>query len=286
MAWVEHVVSGISFGMLLFLIASGLTLTFGLMGLLNLAHGAFYLLAAYVMLELYDRGLGYWPAAALAVVAMATMGMLLERLLLHRFVNQVLPQIVVTVGVALIIGDLLVARYGGQPEAPPRPPGLSGTVEIAGGFFPKIRLAMIAIGLTVALFMWLLMARTRIGAMIRAAVDDEAVARSVGIPVPRLFVAVFGVGVALAALAGILGGALSGLSPGVDFRMLLLSLVVVVVGGLGSLGGAFVASLIVGLVTQFGIVLFPTFAQFALFVPVAFFLAFRPRGFFGKVGLA
>src|SRR5688500_14016970 len=110
MAWVEHVVSGISFGMLLFLIASGLTLTFGLMGLLNLAHGALYLLAAYVMLELFDRGLGYWPAAVAAIVVMAALGMLLERLLLHRFVNQVLPQIVVTVGVGLIIGDLLTAR--------------------------------------------------------------------------------------------------------------------------------------------------------------------------------
>lgn len=286
MIWVEHVVSGLSFGFLLFLIASGLTLIFGLMGLLNLSHGAFYLVAAYLMLELLDLELNYWLALVVTVVVVAAVGMLIERLLLHRFVNQVLPQIVVTVGLALIMADLILARYGGHPVLPPRPPGLSGTVQIAGGYFPTIRLAMIVIGLLVAVGMWLLMSRTRVGAMVRAAVDDEAIARSVGIPVSRLFVGVFGLGIGLTALAGVLGGAFSGLSPGVDFRMLLLSVIVVVLGGLGSLKGALVASLLVGLVNQFGIVLFPTLAQFALFVPVALFMAFRPRGFFGRVGLA
>lgn len=283
---IDHLVSGVSFGMLLFLVSSGLTLIFGLMGLLNLAHGSFYLLAAYVMLEFLDRELNYWVALALTVVAVAVVGMALERILLHRFVNQVLPQIVVTVGLATIAADLTLARYGGHPVAPPRPPGLTGSVQIAGHFFPRVRLAVIVIGLVVAALLWLLMSRTRIGAMIRASVDDEPIARSVGIPVPRLFVGVFGIGVALAALGGILGGALSGLAPGIDFRMLLLSVVVVVLGGLGSLGGAFVASLLVGLLTQLGIALFPGFAQFALFIPVALFMAFRPRGFFGKEGLA
>lgn len=286
MVWVEHIVSGISFGFLLFLIASGLTLIFGLMGLLNLSHGAFYLIGAYVMLELLGAELNYWLALFVTVVLVAIGGMVIERLLLHRFVNQVLPQIVVTVGLALIISDLMLARYGGHPVAPPRPPGLSGTLQIAGGFFPRIRLAMIVIGLLVAVAMWLLMSRTRVGAMVRAAVDDEPIARSVGIPVSRLFVGVFGLGIALTTLAGVLGGAFSGLSPGVDFRMLLLSVIVVVLGGLGSLKGALVASLLVGVVTQLGIVLFPTMAQFALFVPVALFMAFRPRGFFGREGLA
>lgn len=284
--WIDHLVSGVSFGMLLFLIASGLTLIFGLMGLLNLAHGAFYLIAAYLMLELLREDLNYWLAVAITVAAVAAVGMIVELVLLHRFVNQVLPQIVVTVGLALIAADLILDRYGGHPVTPPRPPGLSGSIEVAGHFFPKIRIAVIVLGVIVGLLMWLLLSRTRVGVMIRAAVDDEAVARSVGIPVPRLFVGVFGIGVALAALAGIFGGALSGLSPGVDFRMLLLSVVVVVVGGLGSLAGAFVASLLVGLITQFGIVAFPSMAQFALFVPVALFLAFRPRGLFGKEGLA
>ncbi|MGH3756359.1 branched-chain amino acid ABC transporter permease [Actinophytocola sp.] len=284
--WIDHLVSGVSFGMLLFLIASGLTLIFGLMGLLNLAHGAFYLIAAYLMLELLREDLNYWLAVAITVAAVTVVGMIIELVLLHRFVNQVLPQIVVTVGLALIAADLILDRYGGYPVTPPRPPGLSGSIEVAGHFFPKIRIAVIVLGVAVGLLMWLLLSRTRVGVMIRAAVDDEAVARSVGIPVPKLFVGVFGIGVALAALAGIFGGALSGLSPGVDFRMLLLSVVVVVVGGLGSLAGAFVASLLVGLITQFGVVAFPSMAQFALFVPVALFLAFRPRGLFGKEGLA
>lgn len=286
MGWVEQIVSGISFGFLLFLISSGLTLIFGLMGLLNLSHGAFYLVAAYLMLELLDADLNYWVALAVTVVTVAAVGMVIERVLLHRFVNQVLPQIVVTVGLALIIGDLMLMQYGGHPVAPPRPPGLNGTLQIGGGFFPYIRLAMIAVGILVAIGMWLLMSKTRVGAMVRAAVDDEQIARTVGIPVSRLFVGVFGLGIALTALAGVLGGAFSGLAPGVDFRMLLLSVIVVVLGGLGSLKGALVASLLVGLVTQFGIALFPTVAQFALFVPVALFMAFRPRGLFGREGLA
>ena len=286
MFWIEHIVSGIAFGSLLFLISSGLTLIFGLMGLLNLTHGAFYLLSAYLVIELIGLGLHYWLATIGTIIVIAGLGMLIERVLLHRFVNQILPQIVVTVGLAFIIGDLMLMRYGGHPMLPPRPPGLSGTIEIAGGFFPRMRLFMIFVALLVALLLWLLMTHTRIGAMVRAAVDDEPMARSVGIPVSRLFVGVFGIGVALAALAGVLGGAFSGLAPEVEFRMLLLSVIVVVLGGLGSLKGAFVASLVVGVGTQLGIVVFPTFAQFALYVPVALFLAFRPRGFFGKEGLA
>ncbi len=281
----QHVLSGISFGFLLFLISSGLTLTFGLMRLLNLTHGAMYMMAAYIGIELLNLEFNYWVSMALTVVLVGLFGMLFERLLLHRFLNQILPQIVVTVGAALIIGDLVLAIYRGLPILPPKPPGLEGATEIFGFFFPKIRLALIGVGLVVSLLMWFVMSRTRVGAMVRAAVDDEQIARSVGIPVPRLFIVVFGIGAGLVAFAGIWGGAFSGLSPGIDFRMLLLAVVIVVVGGLGSLKGAFVASLLVGLINQFGIVLFPQFAQFALFAPVALFLAFRPQGLFGKVGV-
>ncbi|MEX0698293.1 MAG: branched-chain amino acid ABC transporter permease [Acidimicrobiia bacterium] len=281
----QHVLSGISFGFLLFLISSGLTLTFGLMRLLNLAHGAMYMVAAYIAIELLDLEFNYWVSMALTVVLVGLFGMLFERLLLHRFLNQILPQIVITVGAALIIGDLILAIYKGNPILPPKPPGLDGATEIFGVFFPKIRLALIGVGLAVSLVMWFVMSRTRVGAMVRAAVDDEQIARSVGIPVPRLFIVVFGIGAGLVAFAGVWGGAFSGLSPGIDSRMLLLAVVIVVVGGLGSLKGAFVASLLVGLTNQFGIVFFPQFAQFALFAPVALFLAFRPQGLFGKVGV-
>jgi branched-chain amino acid transport system permease protein len=282
MIWLEHTISGISFGFLLFLISSGLTLIFGLMGLLNLAHGSFFVVGAYFALELVREGVNYWLAMAVTIAVVALVGMVLERVLLHRFVNQVLPQIVVTVGMALIVSDAILARYGGNPVTPARPPGLGGSVEIAGRFFPKLRLAIIGVGLVVAIGMWLLISRTTIGAMVRAAVDDEQIARSVGIAVPNLFVVVFGLGAALAALGGIWGGAFSSLGPGIDFRMLLLSVIIVVLGGLGSVKGALVASLLVGIVTQFGIVLFPSFAQFALFLPVALFLAFRPHGLFGR----
>lgn len=282
----QHFLSGISFGLLLFLISSGLTLSFGLMRLLNLAHGSMYLLGAYVSLAFLNVGLNYWLAMALAVLVVAAGGMLMERFLLHRYINEVLPQIVITVGVSLIVSDLILVKYRGIPIIPPKPPGLSGATEIFGTIFPKIRLALIGVGIIIAILMWLLVSKTRIGAMVRASVDDELVARSVGIPVPRLFIGVFGIGSGLAALAGVWGGAFSGLSPGVDNRILLLAVVIVVVGGLGSLKGAFVGSLLVGLLNQYGIVYFPDFAQFALFAPVALFLAFRPQGLFGKVGVA
>jgi len=282
----QHFLSGLSFGLLLFLISSGLTITFGMMRLLNLSHGAIYTIAAYIGIEFLDTGMPYWVAFVVTVVLVAIAGMALERLLLHRFIDSILAQIVATVGVGLIIGDLILAKYRGLPILPPRPPGMSGATRIFGSYFPKLRIALIIVGVVVALLLWLLLSKTQVGAMVRAAVDDREIARSIGVPVPKLFTGVFGFGAGLAAFAGIWGGAFSGLGPGIADRMLLLAVVIVVLGGLGSLKGAFIASILVGLVNQYGIVFFPQFAQFALYVPVAIFLAFRPQGLFGRIGVS
>jgi branched-chain amino acid transport system permease protein len=281
-----HILNGVSFGALLFLLASGLTLTFGLMRTVNLAHGAFYALGGYIALDVLRRTDQYWLAMVAGIVVAAVVGILFERLALHRVLNKELPQIIITVGFAFLVSDLILAYYGGRPQSPPRPPGLDGVLRLENFAFPHFRMALIVVAIVVWVSLHLLITRTRIGAMVRAAVDDEWIARSVGIRVPVIFVTVFGIGTALAAFAGVWGGAFTGLAPGSEFEILLLALVVTVVGGLGSVGGALLAALGVGLLDEFGKWLFPTYALFTLYAPVAVLLAFRPQGLFGREELA
>lgn len=281
MVLLGHILNGLSFGALLFLLGSGLTLTFGLMRTVNLAHGAFYALGGYLALDVLRRTDRYWLAMLVGILGATVVGIVFERLILHRVLNQELPQIIITVGFAFLISDLILAYYGGRPQSPPRPPGLDGVLRLDSFAFPHFRLALIFVALIVYAGLHLLITRTTIGAKVRASVDDEQIARAVGIRVPLIFVSVFGVGTALAAFAGVWGGAFTGLQPGTEFDILLLALVVVVVGGLGSVSGALLAALVVGLLDEFGKWLFPAYALFTLYAPVALLLAFRPRGFFG-----
>lgn len=278
----SHLLNGLSFGSLLFLVASGLTLTFGLMRALNLAHGAFYLLGGYLALDLLERTGSYWLSMLGAMALVGAAGVVFERLLMQRVLRDELAQVVLTIGAAFLLGDQILARYGGRPVSPPRPPGLEGTVTLAGATFPTFRLALIGVAAVVFAAVWLVMHRTRAGAMLRAAVDDPDIARSVGIRVPLLFMTVFGAGTALAAFGGVWGGAFTGLDPSRGLSILLLALVVVVVGGLGSVTGAFVAALAVGVVDELGSWLFPGLALFTIYAPVALLLAVRPRGLLGR----
>jgi branched-chain amino acid transport system permease protein len=284
MLWVTHVLNGLAFGSLLFLVASGLTITFGLMRAINLAHGGFYLIGGYLTFDLFTRTGNYWLSFLLAVLVTAALGMLVERFLLHKLLNQELPQIILTVGVALIIGDLLLAHYTANPITPPAPAGLEGSVSLFGSIvFPKLRLFLIGLALLVALLITTFLKYSSVGAKVRAAVDDQEIARTVGIRVPTMFLLVFGVGTALAAFAGVWGGTMTSLAPETGFDILLLALVVVVVGGLGSVPGALIAAFAVGLLDQFGRVLFPEWAMFTIYAPVVVLLALRPRGLFGRI---
>ncbi|WP_406280363.1 branched-chain amino acid ABC transporter permease [Embleya sp. NBC_00896] len=285
LTWLTHSVNGLAYGSLLFLVASGLTITFGLLRTVNLAHGAFYLLGGYLAYDLASNGTDYWLALLLGVLAAAAAGMVVQRLFLHRLAGRELPQIVLTLGVAYIIGDQILANYGGDPVAPQTPPGLEGPVTIGDWVFPKFRLAMIGVALLLAAFAGALLRFTPTGAKVRAAVDDEEIARAVGIRVPLIFLLVFGFGTGLAAFAGVWGGAFTSLSPDSGFEVLLLALIVVVVGGLGSIGGALTAAFAVGLIDQYGKVWFPEWALFTLYASVAALLAVRPRGLFGKAVL-
>lgn len=277
-----HLLSGLGFGMLLFVVASGLTVSFGLMGSVNLAHGAFFMIGGYLGISILNSTGNYALALAVGVVVAGLGGMLVQKFLLQRIQGQHLPQIVLTIGVALIIQDAIQWRWSAQPLALPNPPLLSGTALLFGLPFPRYRLGLIVLGGLVALFLALVLERTRVGAMVRAAVDDQEMARAVGINVPLLLMLVFGLASALAAFAGLWGGAFTGLHIGLGFDMVLLAFIVIVLGGVGSLRGALLASLYVGLVNQFGTAFFPDLSQFAIYAPAALVLAVRPQGFFGR----
>ena len=280
--WVVQLLNGLSFGMLLFLLAAGLSLIFGLMRILNLAHGSYYLLSAYVALSVV-RATGSLLLAMLAgVVAVVALGVVMERLFLRRIPHQEeLPQALLTFGFLLIVGDAALWIWGGSPQSLPRPEILTAPVRLGSVVFPSYRLFLIGVGAVMGVALWLVQERTKIGAMVRAAVDDAEIARTTGINVSLLSTVVFGVGAALAAVGGILAGPVLGVYPGADFEILLLAFVVVIIGGLGSLKGAFVGGLLVGCLDNFGKALFPEVAYFTIFAPMALILALRPTGLFG-----
>jgi branched-chain amino acid transport system permease protein len=280
--WAIQILNGVSFGMLLFLLAAGLSLIFGLLRILNLAHGSFYILGAYVALSTVNAAGSLLVAAAAGTAAVVVLGVLMERVLLRRLPREELPQALLTFGVLLIVGDLSLAIWGGGPQTLPRPTILEAPVRLGPVVFPSYRLFVIGVGAVVGLGLWFLQERTRLGAMLRAAIDDAEIARATGIDVSKLSTGVFAFGAALAALGGIIGGPLLGVYPGADFEILLLAFVVVIAGGLGSLKGAFVGALLVGLLDNFGKALFPQLAMFTIFAPMAIILAVRPSGLFGS----
>jgi branched-chain amino acid transport system permease protein len=280
--WVFQILNGVSFAMLLFLLAAGLSLIYGLMRILNLAHGSFYILGAYVALSVGHATGSLLLAAIVGTAATVALGVVIERVLLRRVPREELPQALLTFGVLLILGDLALWIWGGAPQTLPRPEIFARSVRLGPLIFPSYRLFVIGVGVVVGLGLWLLQERTRLGAMVRAAIDDPEIARATGIDVSLLSTGLFALGAALAALGGIIGGPLLGVYPGADFEILLLAFVVVIVGGLGSLKGAFIGALLVGLLDNFGKALFPEFALFTIFAPMALVLAVRPTGLFGS----
>ena len=280
--WAVHTLNGISFGVLLFLLAAGLSLIYGLMKILNLTHGSYYLLGAYLGLTLIRMTGSFMLAVVVATLAVALIGALMERFFLRRFHLQELPQTLLTFGFLFIFADLALWIWGGNPQTLPKPAAFEHSVRVGELVYPSYRLFLIAVGLIVGAALWWFQEGTRVGAMLRAGVDDEEIARGLGINVSLLFTLVFSLGAFLAALGGVLGGPIIGVYPGADFEVLLLAFVVVIVGGLGSLKGALVGGLLVGLLDNFGKAFFPEFALFAMYVPMAIILVLRPTGIFGR----
>jgi branched-chain amino acid transport system permease protein len=283
MVWVIHILNGVSYGMLLFLLAAGLSLIYGLMKILNLTHGSFYLVGGYIGLTVVERTGSFVLAIVAAAVVIALAGIAIERFFLRRFHLDDLPQTLITFGFLFIFADMSLWLWGGDPLMMREPRIFTGSLRLSANYvYPIYRFFLIAVGLVVAAILWWFQEHTRLGTMLRAGVDDSEIARALGIDVSLLFTLVFAVGAALAALAGVLAGPVLSLYPGADFDTLLLAFVVVVVGGLGSLKGALAGSLVVGIIDAFGKAFFPQFALFTVFVPMAVILVLRPTGLFGR----
>ena len=279
-----QLLNGVTFGALLFLVSSGFTLIFGLMRIVNLAQGSLYLLGGYIGLSTIRATGSFWLALLAGAAAVGAIGLVVERGLLRAVRGRPMSEILLTVGLSFIVADLALATWGGDPITLEPPAGLDGSTEVFGITYPVFRLAVLVVGAVVAIGLWYLLERTRLGAMVRAGVDDREMAAALGIDVRAVFTGVFVLGALLAGLAGVVGGAYLSLFPGADAEILTYALVVVVLGGLGSLRGAVVGALLVGLIYTFGQSLVPDLAYFVLFAPMALILIVRPQGLFGRAG--
>jgi len=268
--------------MILFLMAAGLSLIYGLMRIVNITHGAMYLLGAYIAFTVNQETHCFSLAVISGAVAIGIVGIVFQRSLFHRLKLNVRSQLLLTLGFLFIFGDIALWIWGGEPRLIPKPWPFQESVLISGMPFPSYRIIIIAIGLIMLFLLWLFLEKTRIGVLIRAGVDDGEMARGLGVNVPFLFTGVFAMGAAISAFGGGIAGPVIGAYPGLEMEILLLALAVLLIGGLGSLKGAFVGSLCVGLADNFGKVLVPELAEFLIFGCVAIVLAFRPAGLFGK----
>jgi branched-subunit amino acid ABC-type transport system permease component len=283
----QQALNGLSFGALLFILASGLSLVFGMMDVVNLAHGAFYMLGAYVALSVVQVTGSFWVALLAAPLALAVLGLVLEPLLLRRLRGRHLDQVLLTIGVSLVIVDLIGLAWGREVRSLSAPPGLDGSVALIGGVYPVYRLFVMAFGAALAVAMAVIYRRTKIGMLIRAGVEDAEMLGALGVNTNRLFASTFATGAALAGLAGVIAAPVFGIQPGMDTDPgLLYSLVVVVVGGLGTLSGAVAGSVLVGPADTFGKVLFQDVALAVIFAIVALVLLLKPTGLLGRIRIA
>ena len=280
--FLTQTLNGLFSAALLFLIASGLTLVFGVMRIVNIAHGSFYMLGAYVAWTVVARSRSLLLGAVSAFLVVAGVGFAVQSLLLRRFAGKPLAQMMLTMGVALVLRDLVFVIWGGDPFTLAYPPALRGSIDAAGVVFPAYRLFVIVVAAAVGVLLWFLNEKTLIGARLRAAVDDPEMAGGTGINVALLSACVFAAGAGLAAFGGVMGGPILGGYTGIDFDLLPLAFVVVIVGGMGSLKGALVGSLIVGLIDNFGKALVPELSYFSLFAPMVIVLALKPTGLYGR----
>ena len=280
--WLIQVFNGVSYGALLFLVGSGLSLIFGVMRIVNLSHGSYFLLGGYVALSVIWTTGSWVLSLPIAALAIAMIGLLMERIFLRPLGFDPLRQVLLTVGFAFLFQQAALDIWTGNNFDINPPDVLTQSVAVGGIYLPLYRVFMIASALIIGTILWLAMEKTRMGAAVRATVDDAQMARGVGIDTSRISMFVFGLGAFLAALGGVIGGAFLGIYPGLDFEILPIAFAVVIIGGMGSLGGAAIGALLVGLADNFGKALFPEVSYFTLYAPMALILAIKPTGLFGR----
>ena len=293
-AFVSAILNGLTLAGLYFLVASGFTLVFGLMRNVNLAHGSLYLFGAYVGYEVSTRT-GYWLlGVAAGFLVLAVVGVLMQVFVFRRLEGDDLRQTLVTIGISIVSADLMQAVWGGTTYQFQLPDWLGGAMTLpvvtavksngAAVFltYPLYRMLVLVAAVAIGILLWLMLNRTRVGMMIRAGVDDRAMLSASGVNVHVVFAIVFALGAGLAGFAGVVGGSVLSVAPGEDVRYLLASLVVVIVGGMGSISGAAIGALLIGLAEQIGLVYFPTYGVVLTFLIMVVTLAIRPQGIMGR----
>jgi len=281
--YVAQGIHGLAYGMVLFLVASGLTLIFGMMGILNLAHASFFMLSAYFSYTVLQLTGNFWLALLIAPVATAVLGVMMERFLLrkiHAFGH--IGELILTIGASLVILDGVKAFWGTVNLPLPIPDILQGMVNMGGLEYPAYRLFVIVLALFVLAFLTIILFKTRLGMVVRAAVSDAGMVNALGINVPLVFMLVFGVGTWMAGIAGVAIAPILTVFPGLADQMGLDAFIVVVVGGFGSLAGAFIVSIICGLLSSYGVQFISSLAPILMFIFMAIVLGFKPMGLFGE----
>ena len=278
-----QVLNGLSYGVLLFLLSVGLTLIFGMLDVVNLAHGSFYLLGAYAGLATIAATGSFWLALVIAPLGVGLIGALMERTALRPLYRRPpLDQVLLTFGFIYVFEDAVKWIWGGRIRSIPPPDLFAGSVTMFGATVPSYRLFVIVFGAAMAIALWLLIERTRLGAIIRAGVYDAEMAAGMGIDIPLVFTGVFALGAALGGLSGVIAGPIQSASPPMGAGILIPALIVVVVGGLGSLKGSFVGSLIIGQAETFGKAWLPGASMVIIYVVTALIVLLRPHGLFGR----
>jgi branched-chain amino acid transport system permease protein len=278
----QQALNGLSFGALLFLLASGLTLVFGLMKIINLAHGGFYMMGGYVGVVIATMTGNLILAILVGLIVVVVAAFIVEVFLLRFVRGQELPEVLLTVGVSLVIADMSLAVFGGDPRTLPIQASIQGAMTIGDLTYPWYRIFVIGVAIAVGIALAVIQTKTRVGAIVRAGVDDREIIGAMGINISWIFTGMFVFGAALASLGGTIGSGVLSIRPGIQDEVLVYALVVVIIGGLGSIAGAAVGSIFIGLVDAFAKAFIPEFAYFTIFAPMALVLVLRPTGLFGK----
>ncbi len=281
--FVLNILNGISFGALLFLLASGFSLIFGVMGILNVSHGALYMVGAYIGWTIavkYD--LNYWLAALAGGVVAGLISLAMERGFFRKLYKQFNEQLLLTFGFVYILNNLASWIWGPLYKAPFVAPFLAGSFSIMGRAYPTSRIAIIIIGLICVAVLWWLQDKTRVGAIVRAGMDDKEMTLGLGINLNLVYTAVFFLGSFMAGFAGVMGAQLLGVHPEISMEILLLALAVVIIGGVGSIQGALLGAMLIGIIDAFGKALFPEFAMFTIYLAMIVVLLIKPSGLLGR----
>ena len=281
--YIVQLLTGVAYGMLYFMIAAGLTIILGVMNVVNLAHGAFFLLGTYFAFMFLSLELNFWIALILSVIITAILGIIVEKFLINKLYGKELEQVLLTFGLTFVIADSAKWIWGTEMQTIPVPELLNASITIGDMVFPAYRIFVVLVGCIIAGILWYLESKTRIGAIIRAGVDDRVMVAALGINVRLVFTGVFAFGAAMAGLSGVLGGPLIGMYTGMDSDILVTSLIVVVIGGLGSWKGSFIGAILIGLIETLGKIWFPSFSMLIVFLLMVVVLMIRPQGLYGKV---